>query len=125
MNGWNLTASYLFLHMKHLIWKYVQLLQVLNHLGLSEKGGCALASHWLRRTLMVTWSLFLPPRTQRAGTRRRYHDDGISDEEIDGRRMFDLEEKVTSQRFGSDRVARMEGKGRLAGRCSLWWTVFF
>ncbi|XP_063740267.1 lysine (K)-specific demethylase 2Aa isoform X3 [Eleginops maclovinus] len=47
---------------------------------------------------------------QRAGTRRRYHDDGISDEEIDGRRMFDLEDKVHSQRFGSDRVLRMEGK---------------
>ncbi|CAJ1053010.1 lysine (K)-specific demethylase 2Aa isoform X1 [Xyrichtys novacula] len=46
----------------------------------------------------------------RAGTRRRYHDDGISDEEIDGRRMFDLEEKVSSQRFSSDRVLRMEGK---------------
>ncbi|XP_040892668.1 lysine (K)-specific demethylase 2Aa isoform X2 [Toxotes jaculatrix] len=46
----------------------------------------------------------------RAGTRRRYHDDGISDEEIDGRRMFDLEEKVNSQRFNSDRVVRMEGK---------------
>ncbi|XP_027139512.1 lysine (K)-specific demethylase 2Aa isoform X2 [Larimichthys crocea] len=46
----------------------------------------------------------------RAGTRRRYHDDGISDEEIDGRRMFDLEEKVNSQRFSSDRVLRMEGK---------------
>ncbi|XP_056135556.1 lysine (K)-specific demethylase 2Aa [Lampris incognitus] len=46
----------------------------------------------------------------RAGTRRRYHDDGISDEEIDGRRMFDLEEKVHSQRFGSDRIVRMEGK---------------
>ncbi|XP_063740265.1 lysine (K)-specific demethylase 2Aa isoform X1 [Eleginops maclovinus] len=46
----------------------------------------------------------------RAGTRRRYHDDGISDEEIDGRRMFDLEDKVHSQRFGSDRVLRMEGK---------------
>ncbi|XP_071755132.1 lysine (K)-specific demethylase 2Aa isoform X1 [Centroberyx gerrardi] len=46
----------------------------------------------------------------RAGTRRRYHDDGISDEEIDGRRMFDLEEKVHSQRFSSDRVVRMEGK---------------
>uniref|UniRef100_A0A673BEB4 [histone H3]-dimethyl-L-lysine(36) demethylase n=1 Tax=Sphaeramia orbicularis TaxID=375764 RepID=A0A673BEB4_9TELE len=46
----------------------------------------------------------------RAGTRRRYHDDGISDEEIDGRRMFDLEEKVHSQRFNSDRVIRMEGK---------------
>uniref|UniRef100_A0A673BEC0 [histone H3]-dimethyl-L-lysine(36) demethylase n=1 Tax=Sphaeramia orbicularis TaxID=375764 RepID=A0A673BEC0_9TELE len=48
--------------------------------------------------------------SQRAGTRRRYHDDGISDEEIDGRRMFDLEEKVHSQRFNSDRVIRMEGK---------------
>ncbi|XP_029910000.1 lysine (K)-specific demethylase 2Aa isoform X2 [Myripristis murdjan] len=46
----------------------------------------------------------------RAGTRRRYHDDGISDEEIDGRRTFDLEEKVHSQRFSSDRVIRMEGK---------------
>ncbi|XP_044041461.1 lysine (K)-specific demethylase 2Aa isoform X9 [Siniperca chuatsi] len=46
----------------------------------------------------------------RAGTRRRYHDDGISDEEIDGRRMFDLEEKVNSQRFSSDRVIRMEGR---------------
>uniref|UniRef100_A0A673BKR1 [histone H3]-dimethyl-L-lysine(36) demethylase n=1 Tax=Sphaeramia orbicularis TaxID=375764 RepID=A0A673BKR1_9TELE len=49
-------------------------------------------------------------KIQRAGTRRRYHDDGISDEEIDGRRMFDLEEKVHSQRFNSDRVIRMEGK---------------
>ncbi|XP_034080352.1 lysine (K)-specific demethylase 2Aa isoform X2 [Gymnodraco acuticeps] len=46
----------------------------------------------------------------RAGTRRRYHDDGISDEEIDGRRMFDLDDKVHSERFGSDRVLRMEGK---------------
>ncbi|XP_068176925.1 lysine (K)-specific demethylase 2Aa [Antennarius striatus] len=46
----------------------------------------------------------------RAGTRRRYHDDGISDEEIDGRRTFDLEEKVSSQRFNSDRVLRMEGR---------------
>lgn len=26
--------------------------------------------------------------------------------------MFDLEEKVSSQRFSSDRVVRMEGKGR-------------
>ncbi|XP_014854379.1 PREDICTED: lysine-specific demethylase 2A-like isoform X3 [Poecilia mexicana] len=46
----------------------------------------------------------------RAGTRRRYHDDGISDEEIDGRRMFDLEEKVRSEKFSSDRIVRMEGK---------------
>ncbi|XP_032419252.1 lysine (K)-specific demethylase 2Aa isoform X2 [Xiphophorus hellerii] len=46
----------------------------------------------------------------RAGTRRRYHDDGISDEEIDGRRMFNLEEKVSSEKFSSDRIVRMEGK---------------
>ncbi|XP_075320358.1 lysine (K)-specific demethylase 2Aa isoform X2 [Odontesthes bonariensis] len=46
----------------------------------------------------------------RAGTRRRYHDDGISDEEIEGRRTFDLEEKVSSARFSSDRVVRMEGR---------------
>ncbi|XP_028309141.1 lysine (K)-specific demethylase 2Aa isoform X2 [Gouania willdenowi] len=46
----------------------------------------------------------------RPGTRRRYHDDCISDEEIDGRRTFDLEEKVSSQRFHSDRILRMEGK---------------
>uniref|UniRef100_A0A8P4GCF3 [histone H3]-dimethyl-L-lysine(36) demethylase n=1 Tax=Dicentrarchus labrax TaxID=13489 RepID=A0A8P4GCF3_DICLA len=31
-------------------------------------------------------------------------------EEIDGRRTFDLEEKVSSQRFSSDRVLRMEGR---------------
>ncbi|KAJ3614972.1 hypothetical protein NHX12_018541 [Muraenolepis orangiensis] len=49
-------------------------------------------------------------RAPRTGTRRRYHDDGISDEEIDGRRMFDLEDKVHSERFNSDRVVRMEGK---------------
>ncbi|XP_062284004.1 lysine (K)-specific demethylase 2Aa isoform X1 [Scomber scombrus] len=46
----------------------------------------------------------------RAGTRRRYHDDGISDEEIDGRRTFDLEEKVHSNRFSSDRIVHMQGK---------------
>ncbi|XP_025763895.1 lysine (K)-specific demethylase 2Aa isoform X2 [Oreochromis niloticus] len=46
----------------------------------------------------------------RARNQQRYHDDGISDEEIDGRRMFDLEEKVNSERFSSDRVLRMDGK---------------
>ncbi|XP_071263378.1 lysine (K)-specific demethylase 2Aa isoform X1 [Salvelinus alpinus] len=46
----------------------------------------------------------------RSGTRRRYHDDGISDDEIEGKRTFDLEEKLTSERFTSDRVKRMEGK---------------
>uniref|UniRef100_A0A3P8YXE8 [histone H3]-dimethyl-L-lysine(36) demethylase n=1 Tax=Esox lucius TaxID=8010 RepID=A0A3P8YXE8_ESOLU len=47
---------------------------------------------------------------ERSGTRRRYHDDGISDDEIEGRRTFDLEEKLRSERFTSDRVKRMEGK---------------
>lgn len=48
---------------------------------------------------------------QRSGTRRRYQDDGISDDEIDGKRTFDLEEKLHNNRFNSDRVKRMEGKG--------------
>uniref|UniRef100_A0A3Q1BVS2 [histone H3]-dimethyl-L-lysine(36) demethylase n=1 Tax=Amphiprion ocellaris TaxID=80972 RepID=A0A3Q1BVS2_AMPOC len=63
------------------------------------------ASRPRRRSFsIILWGMM------RAGTRRRYHDDGISDEEIDGRRMFDLEEKVNSQRFSSDRVVRMEGR---------------
>nr|XP_043884064.1 lysine (K)-specific demethylase 2Aa isoform X1 [Solea senegalensis] len=64
----------------------------------------------------------------RAGTRRRYHDDGISDEEIDGRRTFDLEDKVTSQRFTSDRVVRMEGKDftyEFVQRCGLREPLIF
>ncbi|XP_026102439.1 lysine-specific demethylase 2A-like isoform X2 [Carassius auratus] len=47
---------------------------------------------------------------KRSGTRRHYQDDGLSDDEIDGKRTFDLEEKLHSNRFGSDRVKRMEGK---------------
>uniref|UniRef100_A0A8D3EG47 [histone H3]-dimethyl-L-lysine(36) demethylase n=1 Tax=Scophthalmus maximus TaxID=52904 RepID=A0A8D3EG47_SCOMX len=66
--------------------------------------------------------------TERAGTRRRYHDDGISDEEIDGRRMFDLEEKVSSQRFSSTRVIRMEGRDltyEFIQRCGLREPIIF
>lgn len=55
---------------------------------------------------------------QRSGTRRRYHDDGISDDEIEGKRTFDLEEKLRSERFTSDRVKRMEGKGQRWGGSS-------
>uniref|UniRef100_A0A4W4E794 [histone H3]-dimethyl-L-lysine(36) demethylase n=1 Tax=Electrophorus electricus TaxID=8005 RepID=A0A4W4E794_ELEEL len=54
--------------------------------------------------------IFLVSSSQRSGTRRRYHDDGISDDEIEGKRTFDLEEKLHSDRFSSDRVKRMEGK---------------
>nr|XP_020447420.1 lysine-specific demethylase 2A [Monopterus albus]XP_020447426.1 lysine-specific demethylase 2A [Monopterus albus]XP_020447431.1 lysine-specific demethylase 2A [Monopterus albus] len=46
----------------------------------------------------------------RTGTRRRYQDDGISDDEIEGKRMFDLDEKLQCSRFGSDLVKHMEGK---------------
>ncbi|XP_051925176.1 lysine-specific demethylase 2A [Hippocampus zosterae] len=46
----------------------------------------------------------------RTGTRRRYQDDGISDDEIEGRRMFDLDEKLQCSRFGSQLVKHMEGK---------------
>ncbi|XP_039975712.1 lysine-specific demethylase 2A isoform X2 [Xiphias gladius] len=46
----------------------------------------------------------------RTGTRRRYQDDGISDDEIEGKRMFDLDEKLQCNRFSSDLVKHMEGK---------------
>ncbi|XP_062852370.1 lysine (K)-specific demethylase 2Aa isoform X3 [Trichomycterus rosablanca] len=49
-------------------------------------------------------------RSKRLCTRRRYHDDVISDDEIEGKRTFDLEEKVYSNRFTSSRIKRMEGK---------------
>uniref|UniRef100_A0A8B9K4S7 [histone H3]-dimethyl-L-lysine(36) demethylase n=1 Tax=Astyanax mexicanus TaxID=7994 RepID=A0A8B9K4S7_ASTMX len=46
----------------------------------------------------------------RTGTRRRYQDDGISDDEIEGKRMFDLDEKLQSSYFNSDLVKIMDGK---------------
>ncbi|CAL8356944.1 unnamed protein product [Merluccius merluccius] len=46
----------------------------------------------------------------RTGTRRRYQDDGISDDEIEGKRTFDLEEKMHGDRFNSELIKRMEGK---------------
>ncbi|XP_046904190.1 lysine-specific demethylase 2A [Hypomesus transpacificus] len=46
----------------------------------------------------------------RTGTRRRYQDDGISDDEIEGKRTFDLDEKLRSDRFNSNLVKHMEGK---------------
>ncbi|XP_070768972.1 lysine-specific demethylase 2A [Enoplosus armatus] len=46
----------------------------------------------------------------RTGTRRRYQDDGISDDEIEGKRMFDLDEKLQCIRFSSDLIKHMEGK---------------
>ncbi|KAM7389807.1 hypothetical protein PAMP_023761 [Pampus punctatissimus] len=46
----------------------------------------------------------------RTGTRRRYQDDGISDDEIEGKRTFDLDEKLQCSRFGSDLIKHMEGK---------------
>ncbi|XP_055015145.1 lysine-specific demethylase 2A [Boleophthalmus pectinirostris] len=46
----------------------------------------------------------------RTGTRRRYQDDGISDDEIEGKRTFDLDEKLLSDRFTSDLIKYMDGK---------------
>uniref|UniRef100_A0A3B3DVG7 [histone H3]-dimethyl-L-lysine(36) demethylase n=1 Tax=Oryzias melastigma TaxID=30732 RepID=A0A3B3DVG7_ORYME len=46
----------------------------------------------------------------RTGTRRRYQDDGISDDEIEGKRTFDLEEKLECGKFGSELIKYMEGK---------------
>lgn len=46
----------------------------------------------------------------RTRTQRRYQDDGISDDEIEGKRMFDLDEKLECGRFGSDLIKHMEGE---------------
>ncbi|KAM4586150.1 lysine-specific demethylase 2A isoform 1-T2 [Fundulus diaphanus] len=46
----------------------------------------------------------------RTAPRRQYQDDGISDDEIEGKRTFDLDEKLRCERFGSDLVKHMEGK---------------
>uniref|UniRef100_A0A673I8Y6 [histone H3]-dimethyl-L-lysine(36) demethylase n=1 Tax=Sinocyclocheilus rhinocerous TaxID=307959 RepID=A0A673I8Y6_9TELE len=65
---------------------------------------------------------------QRSGTRRRYQDDGISDDEIEGKRTFDLEEKLHNNRFNSDRVKRMEGKDltyEYIQRCGLRDPIIF
>lgn len=53
-------------------------------------------------------ALFSP---QRGTMRRRYEDDGISDDEIEGKRTFDLEEKLSTNKFNSTFVVFMEGKG--------------
>ncbi|XP_054826546.1 lysine-specific demethylase 2A isoform X1 [Eublepharis macularius] len=47
---------------------------------------------------------------QRGAMRRRYEDDGISDDEIEGKRTFDLEEKLTTNKFNANFVVFMEGK---------------
>uniref|UniRef100_A0A1D5NW01 [histone H3]-dimethyl-L-lysine(36) demethylase n=1 Tax=Gallus gallus TaxID=9031 RepID=A0A1D5NW01_CHICK len=46
----------------------------------------------------------------RGTMRRRYEDDGISDDEIEGKRTFDLEEKLSTNKFNSTFVIFMEGK---------------
>lgn len=60
---------------------------------------------------------------QRTGTRRRYQDDGISDDEIEGKRTFDLDEKLRCDRFNCDLVKHMEGKGELAKKDRVFNTV--
>ncbi|XP_068111653.1 lysine-specific demethylase 2A isoform X2 [Hyperolius riggenbachi] len=49
-------------------------------------------------------------RRLRSTLRRRYEDDGISDEEIEGKRTFDLEEKLRSPKYNSNFIIFMEGK---------------
>lgn len=50
--------------------------------------------------------------------RRRYEDDGISDDEIEGKRTFDLEEKLSTNKFNSTFVVFMEGKGLSRDCCA-------
>lgn len=61
-----------------------------------------------------SWSISSPLvvfSPQRGTMRRRYEDDGISDDEIEGKRTFDLEEKLSTNKFNSTFVVFMEGKG--------------
>ncbi|OCT70321.1 hypothetical protein XELAEV_180372452mg, partial [Xenopus laevis] len=44
--------------------------------------------------------------------RRRYEDDGISDDEIEGKRTFDLEEKLISNKYNFNFITYMDGKGQ-------------
>uniref|UniRef100_A0A673IE99 [histone H3]-dimethyl-L-lysine(36) demethylase n=1 Tax=Sinocyclocheilus rhinocerous TaxID=307959 RepID=A0A673IE99_9TELE len=56
------------------------------------------------------------------------YNDGISDDEIEGKRTFDLEEKLHNNRFNSDRVKRMEGKDltyEYIQRCGLRDPIIF
>lgn len=45
--------------------------------------------------------------------RRRYEDDGISDDEIEGKRTFDLEDKLNTNKFNANFVVFMEGTGEI------------
>uniref|UniRef100_A0A4W5KSY6 [histone H3]-dimethyl-L-lysine(36) demethylase n=1 Tax=Hucho hucho TaxID=62062 RepID=A0A4W5KSY6_9TELE len=55
-------------------------------------------------------TIYFSQNLLRKGTRRRYQDDGISDDEIEGKRTFDLDEKLQSDRFNSYLVKHMDGK---------------
>lgn len=73
--------------------------------------------------------IFLSLSSQRGTMRRRYEDDGISDDEIEGKRTFDLEEKLHTNKYNANFVTFMEGKGQYHlnsdlqppdGGCRLW-----
>ncbi|XP_029430803.1 lysine-specific demethylase 2A isoform X2 [Rhinatrema bivittatum] len=49
-------------------------------------------------------------RRLRGIMRRRYEDDGISDDEIEGKRTFDLEEKLYSSKYNADFITLLQGK---------------
>ncbi|XP_044152535.1 lysine-specific demethylase 2A isoform X2 [Bufo gargarizans] len=61
-------------------------------------------------------------RRLRHTLRRKYEDDGISDEEIEGKRTFDLEEKLRSPKYNSNFIIYMDGKDfnmRYIQKCGL------
>ncbi|XP_041095298.1 lysine-specific demethylase 2A-like [Polyodon spathula] len=63
-----------------------------------------------QNTVSNVQSIIVIPLLQRSGTRRRYQDDGISDDEIEGKRTFDLEEKLISSNYNANFIKVMEGK---------------
>ncbi|XP_076345565.1 lysine-specific demethylase 2A-like isoform X1 [Tachypleus tridentatus] len=63
---------------------------------------------------MMSVSDGTPLHSKRVKERRHYTDDCLQDEEIEGRRLFSVEEKLASNHFGPFFVKEMKGEGLTA-----------
>jgi F-box/leucine-rich repeat protein 10/11 len=49
---------------------------------------------------------------QRQLDRKTYIDEGLDDDEIDGKRTFDVQEKLKSDRYNAEFVKHLNGSGK-------------
>ena len=71
-------------------------------------------------TLNPTSSCSLVPtviRLQRAKERKHYTDMDIDEDDIDGKRNYNIEEKLLRNNFTGDFVQEMKGHGEIEERC--------